>query len=398
MQKTATEKGHAVLSASGAARWLACTPSARLEENLPDTTSAAAAEGTLAHSIGELLIKRDTGKMSATGYAFAVTPLINDPLYTPAMMGHLQDYAAFVIERYTAAQALTADAVLEQEIEADYSRYVPEGKGTLDNSIIADGTLEIIDLKFGKGVEISAIDNPQMKLYALGALEKYDWLYTIDRVKMTIYQPRIDNFSTWIITVKELREWAETELREKADLAFKGEGDFIPGKHCHFCKVRATCRANAAYQMGIARADFLEPVLLDAADVSDILLRAASFKNWIKAVEDYALNAAITNGTKWPGLKLVEGRSNRIYKDAESVADILILDGWKDADIYKKELLGITAMQGLLGKKEMESKIGQFIIKPAGKPTLVAADDKRQELNSTAAALADFAADLDNDF
>jgi len=385
--------GHAVLSASGAARWLACTPSARLEEGLPDTTSAAAAEGTLAHAIGELLIARDAGKISKVDYAFKVTPLINDSLYTPAMMGHLEDYAAFVLERYSAAQAATKDAILEQEIEADYSRYVPEGKGTLDNSIIADGTLEIIDLKFGKGVEVSAENNPQMKLYALGALEKYDWLYTIDRVKMTIYQPRIDNFSTWVITVKDLREWAEGELKQKADLAFKGDGDFVPGKHCQFCKVRATCRANAAYQTDIARTDFLEPVLLSDADIADILTRAAQFENWLKAVKDYALNAAVKEGRKFPGLKLVEGRSNRVYADPVKIADVLTADGWTEADIFEKKLLGVTAMQGVLSKKVFDNLVGPYIIKPPGKPTLVPDSDKRAELNSLDAVRADFEID-----
>jgi len=309
------------------------------------------------------------------------------------MFAHLEDYAAFVLERYNDARSHTKDAVLEQEIEADYSKYVPDGKGTLDNSIIADGTLEIIDLKFGKGVEVSAVDNPQMKLYALGALEKYDWLYTIDRVKMTIYQPRIDNFSTWVITVKDLREWAEGELKQKADLAFKGDGDFVPGKHCQFCKVRATCRANAAYQTDIARTDFLEPVLLEDADIADILTRAAQFENWLKAVKDYALNAAVKEGRKFPGLKLVEGRSNRVYADPVKIADVLTADGWTEADIFEKKLLGVTAMQGVLSKKVFDNLVGPYIIKPPGKPTLVPDSDKRAELNSLDAVRADFEID-----
>ena len=386
--------GHAVLSASGAARWLACTPSARLEEGLPDTTSAAAAEGTLAHSIGEILIRQEISG-PALEFTIMLDNLKKDPLYSPAMLAHLIEYSDFTAERYNAAKVLTPDAVIEQEIAADYSKYVPEGVGTLDVCIIADGTLEIIDLKFGKGVEVSAVDNPQMKLYALGALEKYDWLYTIDRVKMTIYQPRIDNFSTWVITVKDLRQWAETELRTKSLLAWTGQGDFVPGKHCQFCKVRATCKANAAFNLDIARTDFIEPVLLSDPELADIIQRAAMFKNWIKSVEDYALHAAVKEGRKFPGLKLVEGRSARIYKEPETIASTLHLAGFDDSQIF--ELVGITKLEKLVGKKPLDKLVGQYIVKTTGKPTLVPQDDKRQELNSAAAALADFAADLDDD-
>lgn len=382
---------HAILAPSSASRWLTCTPSARLELQFPDRAGQAAEEGTLAHKLGEILIQRDLGLIDKVAYAYAVTPIINDPLYTPEMMGYMEDYAAFVIERFNVAKALTPDAILEQEVKLDMTRYIPDGSGTGDNVIIADGTLEIIDLKYGKGVRVEAEDNAQMKLYALGALDKYDWLYNIQTVRMTIYQPRIDNVSTWEISVTDLRQWADTVLQHRARLAFEGKGVFITGDHCQFCKAKAVCKANADYQMEIVKDDFADPVLISDEQIVDIINRHKGFLSWIKSVNEHALRLAITDGKKWPGLKLVEGRSNRIYSDEEKVIEAIVNGtNFRGYDLYTQKILGVTAMQGLIGKKVFDTLVTPLIIKPPGKPSLVNENDKRPELNSLDAAKLDF--------
>lgn len=381
---------HAILAPSSASRWLTCTPSARLELQFPDRAGQAAEEGTLAHKLGEILIQRDLGLIDKVAYAYYVTPVINDPLYTPEMMGYMEDYAAFVIERFNAAKALTPDAILEQEVKLDMTRYIPEGSGTGDNVIIGEPMLEIIDLKYGKGVRVEAEDNAQMKLYALGALDKYDWLYNIQTVRMTIYQPRIDNVSTWEISVTDLRQWADTVLKHRAALAFEGKGVFITGEHCQFCKAKAVCKANADYQMEIVKDDFADPVLISDEQIVDIINRHKGFLSWIKSVNEHALRLAITEGKKWPGLKLVEGRSNRIYSDEGLVVQMIVDAGFKEEQLYTKKILGVTAMQGFLTKKVFDILVTPLIVKPPGKPALAAENDKRPELNSLDAAKLDF--------
>lgn len=391
------ENKHAILSASGASRWLTCTPSARLEMQFPDSAGIAAQEGTLAHFIGELLIKIELAGPDSDDLLM-LQDAKTSPLYSNEMLAYCEDYAAFVIERFNASLAHTRDAILEQEVKLDMSKYIPEGFGTGDNVIIADGTLEIIDLKYGKGVRVEAEDNEQMMLYALGALEKYDWLYEINTVKMTIYQPRIDNYSTWHVPVSHLKAWAKDILIPAAAKAFDGKGDFVPGEHCMFCRAKAVCKANMAYQLDIARADLLDPVLMDENDIAHVLERQKGFLSWIKAVNEYALREAINNGKRWPGYKLVEGRSNRIYSDEEKVVSAIISGAGKNAaDLYTQKILGITAMQGLLTKKVFDTLVGPLIIKPMGKPTLAKETDKRPELSSEEAAKADFAEELENE-
>jgi hypothetical protein len=381
---------HAILAPSSASRWLACTPSARLELDFPDKAGKAAAEGSLAHAISELLIKHKLKRIKPVQYKRELELHKKHELYEPAMLGYCEDYAVFVIERYNEAQQHTSDAILLTEEKVDLTHLVPEGFGTVDNQIIADGVMEIIDLKYGKGVEVSAEHNKQMMLYALGTLLQQDYIYDIKQVRMTIYQPRMENFSSFEMSVEDLKAWGETELKPKAAIAFKGEGEFVPGKHCQFCRARAVCRTNAAHQLELAGHDFLEPVLLDDADVSDILTKAKDFEGWLTAVKEYALAQAL-GGKKWPGFKLVEGRSNRVYTDQSKVADALLKAGFAEDLIYKKELLGITAMEGEITKKKFSELLGDLVIKPSGKPTLVTQDDKRPELNSIDSAERDFA-------
>jgi hypothetical protein len=381
---------HAILSPSGAHRWLTCTPSARLEQQFPDSAGQAAAEGTLAHSLSELILRFRTKQIAPSLYDTKLKALQSDSLYESGMLDYCEDYAVFVLERFAEAQAHTSDAVLKLETKLNLTDYVPEGFGTGDAIIIADGTLDLIDLKYGKGVPVSAEQNKQMMLYALGALRDFDFVYDIQRVRMTIHQPRIENFSTYEVAVEDLKLWAEQELKPKAALAFAGEGEFAPGTHCRFCRAKAVCRALADYNLSIAKHEFKAPALLTDEELVSILARVEQFTTWVSAVEEHALNEAVNNGKKWPGYKLVEGRSNRKYADETAVACKLLKVGFPEDDIAPRKLLGITDMTKVLGKKDFAFYLDDLIVKPPGRPTLVPATDKRPEYNSTESAIADF--------
>lgn len=387
-------RAHAILSPSGASRWLACTPSARLEQKFPDSTGEAAREGTVAHALGELMLRLDAGKISPAKYEQELAQIEKNELFSNAMYIHARDYADFVLERLAEAKAHTKDALLEIEVRLDLREYIPEGFGTGDAIIIADGTLDLIDMKYGKGVFVDAVENKQMMVYALGALAKYDMLYGITKVHMTIYQPRMDNYSSYELSVKALQSWAYDTLRPRAKLAYEGKGEYAPGDHCRFCRAKAICKANAEYQLETIRDDFRAADLLDDEEVASILSRASSFKNWIASVETYALTAAVNEGKHWPGYKLVEGRSNRVITDAEAVAKRLKELKYTEADIWNKKLKGITDLERLLGKKGFTEELGKWVVKPQGSPTLAPLSDKRPELSSVDSAAADFA-DID---
>lgn len=384
-------KQHAILSPSGASRWLACTPSARLEERFPYRVGTAADEGTLAHSLCELILKKNLKLVNRTTYAKELAKIQSHNLYEHVMFEYCENYAVFVQEQLSEAKKHTSDALLFLEQKLDLTDFIPEGFGTGDAVIIANGVMEIIDFKYGKGVPVFAPENKQMMLYGLGALKGYDFIYDIHTVRMTIFQPRIDNVSTWEIEAAELMAWAETDLKVKAKQAFDGEGEYQPGSHCMFCKAKAVCKANADYHLEAAKYDFKQSPLLTDDEVSDILNRADAFKKWLTAVEDHALNEAINSNKNWPGYKLVEGRSNRTYSDPVAVANKLLKEGYSEDVIYNKSILGITAMEKELGKAEFAEKLSDLIIKPPGKPTLVPATDKRPAWNSTETAKADFA-------
>lgn len=382
---------HALLGPSGASRWLACPPSARLEEKFDDTTSEAASEGTLAHKLCEVMLQHEIGILSKFDYTVALGEITSDRQYKPEMAEYCADFAAFVMESYAQAQNESAGALIFLEQVYDLERWIPGGYGTCDISILAARKLRVKDFKYGKGVVVDATENKQMMLYALGAVEKYGFLYDIDTVEMVIYQPRVNNYSTYEMSVADLLTWAENELRPRAVLAYAGEGDFNPGDHCGFCKARATCRALADYQLEIAKHDFEIPELLGDYDIADILSRAPMFGKWLKSVTDYALAQAVHKAKKWPGFKLVEGRSNRVISDAAEVADRLIQAGYERAKIYKPAtLLGITDLEGVVGKKKLGALIDDVIVKPPGKLALVPAADKRPEVNNLDAARRDF--------
>ena len=363
---------HAILSASGSHRWLNCTPSARLELEFENTTSEAAREGTAAHALCEHKLKKFLKKRSKRP--------VSD--YNSDEMEECTDaYAEFVMEQYEEAKKSCKDPVILIEQKLDFSCYVPEGFGTGDCIIISDDKLYIIDFKYGQGILVEAEHNPQMMLYALGALEIYDALYDIREVSMTIFQPRRENVSTWTISIEELKAWAEEELKPKAQMAYEGNGEYLPGEWCTFCKSAVKCRARAEEKMKLARMEFKMPPLLTDAEIEEVLTVLPDLTKWANEITAYVTEAAIHHGKEWNGFKVVEGRSNRKYRDEQLVAEAAKEHGY--TDIYRQSLIPMTEMQKLMGKSAFEDILGDLIYKPPGKPTLVPNTDKRPAINVT---------------
>ena len=363
---------HALLSASSSHRWLNCPPSARLCEGYDDKGSNFAAEGSDAHSLCEFKLRKALGME-------AKDPTEDLSWYDAEMEESASGYAAFVMELVAEAKKTCSDPVVLIEQRLDYSKYVQSGFGTGDCVLIADGTLHIVDFKYGRGVLVEAEDNPQMKLYALGALEIFDCLYDIDTVSMTIYQPRRANVSTFTLTRQELLDWAETVLVPTAELAYAGDGEYHCGEWCQFCKAKADCRERARANMELARYEFRQPPLLTDEEVEEILGKLDSLIDWASDIKDYALQAAIS-GKHWSGYKLVEGRANRRYTDENAVVAAVKAAGYDPYD--EPKLLGVTAMTTLLGRKQFNDILGGLITKPQGKPTLVPESDKRPAMTT----------------
>ena len=309
---------------------------------------------------------------------------LNDRYHTGEMDEYTDTYKTIVLEKFNAARAKTKDALLLIETRLDFSEYVPDAFGTADAIIIADGTMEVIDFKYGKGVKVSAVDNPQMKIYALGAYEKFSFEYKIDRVRMTIIQPRIENFSEWELSVSELMEWTDSVLTPKAQQAYKGDGPQVPGDWCQFCKVKSNCRALTNQCISVA-ANHPDPKLISANELAtDVLPILATVKTWLAGVEDYALQQALS-GVQLPGWKVVEGRSVRKITDQDGAALALNKAGYKTTEIYKpQELRTITDLEKLTGKKQFAVICGEYIEKPQGKPTLAPESDKRPAIDPLA--------------
>ncbi len=377
-------QGHALLSASGSDRWLNCPPSAKLEAGIEEKSSEYAREGTFAHALAELKLACYLENITALEYNRRLQRLNQDKFYSQELEDDVEIYVDFAIEKINEAKARTQDAVVLLEARLDYSPWVPEGFGTGDLVLVTDGVLEVVDLKFGRGVQVSAVDNSQMRLYALGAIHQFSVLYRINTVKMTIHQPRLDNISTAEMPLEELLHWGEHTAKPIADLAFRGQGEFKSGEHCRFCKVRFTCRARADEHMKLARHDFKKPPLLTDEEITEILSVTDALQKWVNDVQAYALDQAVNHNKEWPGYKLIEGRSYRRYEDEVQAAEVLMAAGFGEERIYAKKLLGITAMERLMGKEQFKELLGPYIKKPPGKPKLVSVDDKRPAIKSTA--------------
>lgn len=365
---------HAILSASGAHRWLECTPAARLELEFKDQESTAAAQGTAAHNLCEHKLKKALHIRSKR----PVSEFNDDE-----MEEHSDAYVEYVLEQLEEVKKNCKDPLVLIEERLDFSCYVPEGFGTADTIIIGDKNLHIIDMKYGQGILVYAEDNPQMKLYALGALASYESLYDIEEVTMHIFQPRRENVSAWTISVDELKKWAENDLKVKAKMAFEGKGEYIPGNWCTFCRAAVKCRARADEKLRLAQSEFKLPPLLTDNEIEEILSKLSDLTKWANDIVAYATDAAINHGKEWSGFKVVEGRSNRKYKDEDKVAEVAKANGYKD--IYRTSLITLTEMEKLMGKQKFKDILGDFIIKPPGKPTLVPLSDKRQALNVSSA-------------
>ena len=374
-------KKHALLGASSSARWLVCTPSARLEAMFPDEQSPYAAEGTIAHDLAESILRHKLEGKKA--------PKLDD--YSTEMIEAVNRYVDICEEKVNEARARSSDAEAMIEARLDFSRWVPEGFGTGDMVIVADGILEVIDLKYGKGVPVSAVENTQMRLYALGAYDVNEFLYDIKTVRMTIVQPRLDSVSTDEMSLEELLDWGE-DVKPIAQRAFNGEGECTPCDYCNFCKARHTCRALADTCLATfyKNGGKLNPLLTDR-EVSDILAMKDLISKWIKGVYDFAYEKALSGEKQWPGYKLVEGTSRRTITDPEAVAQTLLDNGYKEEDIFKpRELEGITNLQKVLGKKGVTEYLEAFIDKPEGKPTLVPDSDKRPAINTVETMMNEF--------
>ena len=377
-------RAHARLNASSSHRWMMCPPSVRLSEQFADKPSSYAEEGTFLHELCELKLHRYLGDMASDVIEAQYAEHRDSEFYTQEAETVTDEYVAFCVETIEAVKSSCPDPLIMVEHRLDYSEYVPEGYGTGDLVIVADGVIEVIDFKGGRGVRVDAHRNSQLMLYGLGALLEFDPLYDVRNVRVTIVQPRLSNTSTYEIAADELVRWAEKEVRPRALLAYEGKGEFCAGDWCRFCKARYTCRKRSEYHMQLAERDFRQPDLLSDEEITDILQIADSLNNWVQDLLAYATQQAV-EGKSWPGYKLVAGRSNRKYTSEAEVIKAATEAGY--TDIYKTTLLGVGDLEKRLGRKKFNEVLGKYVIKPVGAPTLVPDSDPRKPYSS---ATADF--------
>lgn len=390
---------HAKLSASSSHRWLYCPPSVVLEEQFPDTGSAYAEEGTFAHSLAELYLSQALDPRPKPEWEEVLAGYKTDPHYSTEMHEFISDYCTTVMDRIYETRFKCPDAEIMLEERLDFSPWVPDGFGTGDVVIVADGEMQVIDLKYGAGVPVSAENNSQLRLYGLGAINNYGFLYDIKLITMTIIQPRLGSISSESLTAQELKEWGETFVVPRAKLAMTGEGEYGPSeKTCQWCKAKAVCTARANKHLELAKADFVEsmpaPQLLTEDQIAAVLAQGTQLIDWINDVKAHALSQAVNHGASYPGFKVVAGRANRKYSDERAVVQALKDKGFEEAILYERKLLSITEMEKAVGKKVLADLPEGLIIKPPGKPALVPLSDKRPEANLTLAAQAEFSEEI----
>lgn len=372
---------HALLSPSAAHRWMNCTAAPLLERDVEDKSSTFAEEGTLAHAYCAKKLKEFLG-LSVDEEKAEIAQL-NEQYHSGEMDEYTDTYKTIVLEKFNAARAKTKDAQLLVEVKLDFSHYVPDAFGTSDAIIIADGVMEVIDFKYGKGVKVSAVENPQMMIYALGAWDLFNFEYDIRKVRMTIVQPRIDNLSEFELDAADLINWAVDELQPKANEAYAG-GKQKPGNWCQFCKVKASCKALSSMCIEAQQANPDPRKISKEVMESTILPLLSTFKTWLTGVEEYSLEQAL-NGVQYQGFKIVEGRSIRKITNPTAVMELLSKEGFaKESYIKPTELRSITDLEKLIGKKRFGTICAEYINKPQGKPTLVPESDKRPAFNQAA--------------
>ena len=369
---------HSRCSPSALHKVLNCTPSLVLSEQFDDEESIYSAEGSAGHALAEHLIKK---------HLKLQTRRPTSEYYTDDLVDAVNEYVTFVVSEIEAAKQECKSPVFAVEQKVDISDYIDECFGTADMVIITEKVAQIIDLKLGRGIEVSAEDNDQLKAYGLGVLTMADMLYDIETVRLTIFQPRISNYSTWDITAEDLRKWGDEVLRPRGAMALIGAGDFHAGSWCRFCKARFQCRARAEEFLKMAQMEFRQPALLSDDEIAEVLTKADALSKWADDIYAYAQDQAIVRGKEWPGYKLVEGRSNRKYTSEEDVEAAAKAAGY--TDIYKQSLIGITDMERLMGKAQFAEVLGKYVYKPAGKITLVPESDKRKAITRDTAE-ADF--------
>lgn len=383
MVEEVENRSHALLSASGASRWLNCTASPRFEEQFPDSSSEYAEEGTVAHEVGELLAKWLLGFLSLEEFNSSIKIQQESKYYSIEMTDYMQAYAGFIQEAAEQAGTPENPATVELEVRLDFSEFAPEGFGTGDCIIVNHGFLHIIDLKYGKGIRVDGKDNSQMKLYALGALARYDMIYDIKKVKMSIYQPRISEFASEDeISVEELLKWGHEVIKPKAEEAFSGKGVFSPGKEtCRFCRGKKVCQARNQGHLDFLENHFASGTILELSleEASDILFQAEDIKQWLSELEEKVTNS-LKSGKEVQGWKLVEGRSTRGWSDIVAVEECLMKSGIPQEEFSIATLLSVSKLEKSLGKKVVNDLLGDYIRKPKGKATLVLETDKRKSI------------------
>ena len=376
------KRAHALLSASSAHRWLKCTPSAVLESQFPDTTSEAAKEGTLAHELAELKIRLLIKDITKRTYNARVKKLKEQNLWSDEMEGCTQKYAD-IINDIMLSYSIAPSVQIEQKL--NLAKIIPEGFGTADCVIMCGDDLHVIDYKHGKGVSVSAENNPQMMLYALGVIYKYVLIYSFKRIVLHIVQPRIENYSTWELSADELYKFSK-EVERIAAIAYAGEGEFNPGEEqCRFCRARQTCRARAEKNVELAFATEKKPDLLTDAEIGEYLEKGATVAEWLKGLQEYALGQCLA-GKEIPGWKAVEGRSVRDWSDMEAAFAKIKESGIPEDMLWERKAKTLAQVEKIMGKKDFEDVCGEFVIKPPGKPTLVPASDKREAVKGTPSA------------
>lgn len=366
---------HARFSPSAANRRLNCPPSLVLEEQFTDEESQYAAEGSAGHKLAEHLIKKHLKQKSerpASDY------------YSDELVEAVDEYVSYVIGEIEAAERVCTNPVFSVEQRVDASEYVEGCFGTADMVVITDKVVHVIDLKLGKGIPVYAQENSQLMIYGLGILSMAELLYDVETVRLTIFQPRLNNSSTWDISPDALKTWGEEILKPRGAMALMGAGEFSSGSWCRFCKARNQCRARTEEFLTLAKMEFRQPALLSDDEMAEILKVADELAKWASDVYSFAQNQAIVHGKEWPGFKLVEGRSNRKYTNEEEVAEAAMVAGY--TDIYKRSLVTITEMERQMGKQEFNRILGHLVYKPQGKITLVPDSDKREKINKTTAS------------